>query len=640
MAASAAADALAIANGALDRSKISGILDVCDRVAGETSKRGHVFDSPTGQLVTVDAYYPRNQVVVLCQDRPDPYSGLTAQSAAKHGLRLLEIDLRGFRDDSGQAFSQLIRELRLLTAATPRDPVPTEAPPLPAPPPRFAPARAPVARVARVAPVAPVAPPPTFPSAPEPPPPPPPRFAPPGPIPAPPPWPPPVSHYPYARPRAPAAPRQSVSSALQAAVHRFTAAPEPFVLGREAAPPTASTLPIAPLPPAAAPPLPPAAAAPPPPTAAAPAAPAAAPPPLPPISSALQRYLTAAAPAALPPPPPLPPARATTQPVNPSPLPFNPSPLPFNPSPLPFNPSPLPFERVVPMTDPVLAHLSNLARRPEPDRARPRVGQRQAEAAARAARFVEARGVRNSVRYPAPGAMASRSAGSPLSRQSTGANPWAQAPALAPHAQARAFAPPALPTPPTAFAATLRAPDPPAAPRSNTRAERIERAIAHGRTAPEPRSRTAADSRTRTTQGGRTRTAPSPAAAPARSAAKPQATEDVLALGLVVGAIVVLELVLGVILAVGGGPVVLGLGLVLDAAARAVGTLAAVHSGEEWGSGWPWACGVIGSPAVAAFAFNGDGSLAAVEFAALAGPLSAVAIVTVVIGLAGIPFGV
>jgi hypothetical protein len=125
-----------------------------------------------------------------------------------------------------------------------------------------------------------------------------------------------------------------------------------------------------------------------------------------------------------------------------------------------------------------------------------------------------------------------------------------------------------------------------------------------------------------------------------RSAAKPQATEDVLAIGLVVGAIVVLELVLGVILAVGGGPVVLGLGLVLDAAARAVGTLAAVQSGEEWGSGWPWACGVIGSPAVAAFAWGGDGSLAAAEFAALAGPLSAVAMVTVVIGLAGIPFGV
>jgi hypothetical protein len=125
-----------------------------------------------------------------------------------------------------------------------------------------------------------------------------------------------------------------------------------------------------------------------------------------------------------------------------------------------------------------------------------------------------------------------------------------------------------------------------------------------------------------------------------RSAAKPVTTEDVLALGLVVGSIVVLELVLGVVLAVGGGPVVLGLGLVLDAAARTLGTLAAVHSGEEWGSGWPWACGVIGSPAVAAFAFNGDGSLAAVEFAALAGPLSAVAIVTVVIGLAGVPFGV
>jgi hypothetical protein len=108
----------------------------------------------------------------------------------------------------------------------------------------------------------------------------------------------------------------------------------------------------------------------------------------------------------------------------------------------------------------------------------------------------------------------------------------------------------------------------------------------------------------------------------------------------VVGALVVLELVFGVLLAFGGGPVVLGLGLVLDGAARALGTLATARSGQDWGSGWPWACGLIGSPAVAAFAFNGDGSLADLELAPLAAPVAVIAIVALVIGLAGLPVGI
>jgi hypothetical protein len=135
-----------------------------------------------------------------------------------------------------------------------------------------------------------------------------------------------------------------------------------------------------------------------------------------------------------------------------------------------------------------------------------------------------------------------------------------------------------------------------------------------------------------------------PATPPTAGRASPPSaafsSEDVLGLGIVVACIVVLELVGGIAIALAGGPVVLGLGLVLDAGARALGTAATVRAGAEWGTGWPWVCGLVGSPAVVRFAFNADGTFANVELAPLAGPLAVTAIIVLVIGLAGLPVGV
>jgi hypothetical protein len=150
---------------------------------------------------------------------------------------------------------------------------------------------------------------------------------------------------------------------------------------------------------------------------------------------------------------------------------------------------------------------------------------------------------------------------------------------------------------------------------SNARAEAIERALARGRTIPEPER------------------PPAPTPTPVNP-------DDVL-LGFVVACIVIAELYIGVALfTFSGGPVVLGLGLALDAAARAVGTVAAARSGKEWGIGWRWLCGMGGSPAVAAFAFQRNGALVATDLAPLAGPIAALALIFIVIGLAGIPAGI
>jgi hypothetical protein len=155
---------------------------------------------------------------------------------------------------------------------------------------------------------------------------------------------------------------------------------------------------------------------------------------------------------------------------------------------------------------------------------------------------------------------------------------------------------------------------------STTRAEAIERALARGRAIPDP-----------------DRPGPSKTA---RAEPGPVEPEEIM-LGFVVACIVAAELYVGVALfTFGGGPVVLGLGLVFDAAARALGTVVAVRSGQEWGTGWRWLCGIGGSPAVAAFTFQRDGSLLATDLAPLAGPLAVIALILILIGLAGIPAGI
>ncbi|HWC86943.1 MAG TPA: hypothetical protein VG388_10410 [Solirubrobacteraceae bacterium] len=576
--------------------KIDEILNLCDSVVGETSLRRHVFDwlvAPGGREgLPVDAYYPSRDLVVLCQEQTDAYREVYAELVPAHGLGLLTIDLGKFRADAGHAFSLLLRELQLVCdamppvvadaalsgdgavvdpAAQPSPPPAASPPPAPSPPPAASPPHAPSPWPSappsyhppppsyhppppsyRPAPPPTAAPRPAFPA------PPPPPGAPPAFPPPPPPYLAAYSRHPSAQQPVPV--QQPVPpgafQSLVTAVQRFTAAPQPFTMPPEPAGPGPIPSPApAPIPNFAPPPLP-----------------NFAPPPLqspapPPLQS--------------PAPPPLP------RPA-PPPLP-RPAPAPMAP---PVARTPYPLERQAPRVDPVLAGLM-----PAPNRRGRRVGQRQAEAAARAARFVEARGTRT------------RSDVVPSHHRPAPDGPWAPEHDGAPPAPA--FAGLALP-----------APKPRLPPRSTARAQALQRALAHARTAPDRRP------------------APYQRPGPAPKQAGKVAREDVIALGLVVASVTLIELIFGVLLAFGGGPIVLGFGLLLDGGARALGTLAAVRGGKAWGSGWPWACGLLGSPAVAAFAFGGDGALSDVELAPVAGPLAAVALLALLIGLAGLPAGV
>ncbi|HEY5317261.1 MAG TPA: hypothetical protein VIJ20_04730, partial [Solirubrobacteraceae bacterium] len=381
------------------------------------------------------------------------------------------------------------------------------------------------------------------------------------------PFPAPTQRFPTAPAPAPVAPpRPGVGSAfgpLVAAVHRFTAAPEPFVLPAE--PGAEAALPPPPATPATATSQPFVASP-------------------PPVSAALQRYLSA-------------PTRAPSPPA--APPPSAPSPTAPQSSVATRDQvmaTPFPFTRAAPVLDPVLRSLVvEHEHQREHELKRRRVGQHQAEAAARAARFVEARAARSGA-----GNGGQRNAGpAPSARPVKPGLGALLAPAAGPFAgMGPAFAPePRVPS------------------RSTARAEAIERALAHGRPDPE------ADRRSRQAQAPSTM------------------STDELTLGMIVAVILLVELVLGVFLAGGGGAVVLGLGLFLDAGARALGTIAAVRSGKEWGPGWSWICGLIGSPAVVAFAFKQDGSLLATDPAPLAGPLAVVAVIVILIGLAGLPAG-
>jgi hypothetical protein len=112
------------------------------------------------------------------------------------------------------------------------------------------------------------------------------------------------------------------------------------------------------------------------------------------------------------------------------------------------------------------------------------------------------------------------------------------------------------------------------------------------------------------------------AAAGARMPARgrnPPTTDQEERFGIVVGlaliAVVWVEAYLGVVvLAVNHDHIVLGVGLVLDACARVLGTVAAGHAGRHDEA---WACLAIGSPVVAAYTVGGDDGAAGSERAPL-----------------------
>jgi hypothetical protein len=253
-----------------------------------------------------------------------------------------------------------------------------------------------------------------------------------------------------------------------------------------------------------------------------------------------------------------------------------------------FVPAPLPF---APARD---TYYEPVVVLPEPARRRPRVGQKHAEATARAARFVAARAAETARRTRNYEVTSDHNHGL-LSPRGAAVLKAAQA-----------YGGPAFPPGPTPSWS-----GPP-----NARAQAVERALAKGRA-------TLAQDR--------------------QSVRRPSPSLDSGNVGLAVSLVFILflEAFGGIILfALGGGYLVLAFGLALDACARTLGTVAAAGAGKGWGGGWRWACAVLGSPAVAAFAFYEDGSLVDADLAPLAGPVSVLAIICVVIGLAGIPAGI
>ncbi|MDQ6776298.1 MAG: hypothetical protein M3071_08800, partial [Actinomycetota bacterium] len=229
---------------------------------------------------------------------------------------------------------------------------------------------------------------------------------------------------------------------------------------------------------------------------------------------------------------------------------------------------------------------------------RRRVGQRQAEAAARAARFVEARSAESAARN------GSQATTKPVTQPTPRPQP-------APWKNQAVTSPFGLPG-----MAPVTSPGPGRLSPSTARARAIERALAKGRSLPEP---------------GRRRPPP----------ARSEIDADDVPLGFLIISIVLVELILGgVVVAVSGGLVVLGLGLTLDAGARAIGTITAARSGTAWGSGWRWICALGGSPGVIVFAFQRDGSLLGTGPLPMAGPVAAVALFVLLVGLAGLPAGI
>jgi hypothetical protein len=85
------------------------------------------------------------------------------------------------------------------------------------------------------------------------------------------------------------------------------------------------------------------------------------------------------------------------------------------------------------------------------------------------------------------------------------------------------------------------------------------------------------------------------------------------------------------------GRILLAVGLLLDAGARALGAIAAVRSGR---GSWAWLCLALGSPAVAAFALFGADGPVELEPAPLAGLLSLVALGVAAIAVFALAFGV
>jgi len=206
---------------------------------------------------------------------------------------------------------------------------------------------------------------------------------------------------------------------------------------------------------------------------------------------------------------------------------------------------------------------------------------------------------------------------------------------------------PSRPAEPTALERTLSrlsgswtqaaAAKPDAGPSRPSQAEAAQRAVRHvkavgtapraatGPPARSPRPSAPRGSRTRSTPLVAKREAAGRTAAPRRQPVRSQALAGTTLLAL--AAALAVELYVGVSrIAVGGGHWLLAFGLALDAASRALGTIAARRARRSrWGS----LCALGGSPAVAAFVLLGEDGQALAEPAPLAGITALLAMLSV-----------
>jgi hypothetical protein len=206
---------------------------------------------------------------------------------------------------------------------------------------------------------------------------------------------------------------------------------------------------------------------------------------------------------------------------------------------------------------------------------------------------------------------------------------------------------PALPPHPSAphgtVARAFAGPSEHAAPRVGlsqaAAAQRAARLVAARQAAGTPRPRVQPPPRTRPLP----RVQPAPPRIPARLSAPPPPgdgpapvaaavakTVD-LPVGLAMAVAVLIEVYVGVaVVGLDGGHVLLALGFAFDAGSRALGTVAAERDGER---AWAWTCALLGCLFVAAFSLWQESGPVQTEPAPLAGLVSAVAMVLLVISL-------
>jgi hypothetical protein len=124
----------------------------------------------------------------------------------------------------------------------------------------------------------------------------------------------------------------------------------------------------------------------------------------------------------------------------------------------------------------------------------------------------------------------------------------------------------------------------------------------------------------------------------ARGPASAEAQTVGVLVGLLLAAVLPVEAYLGVArLALASGHVLLGFGIALDAAARALGVIAAERAGEQR---WAWACAIGGSPVVAVFALFQRSGPVSTEPAPLAGLVAILVCLAVALALAGALVGI